>query len=480
MGDRKSREKIDCPRSNKENFEEDRVLSPIEEESESSTEQLADYTTNDPEDDSFYQTTHFRYKDCRSGFPKNYDRKRQDDLSFRSNVPNNVKNSSSGESTSGDERNTASGNCCFQMCDRSKLETEASGDNDEGVHSSPRVDNVPKTLKWFENRLSQCETEIVGLRKQFGLEKFQNRRYALQCYEKHAQTQNILKNDLQAWKNNLDARIKAQIVRWQLDERKRISEEIAKVTGMCSQEITKTLQKSMNEWQEKDSQKITELIRNERLRQDVEMQNTRKVYEKIQKHLQNLDKRNRNSYVNFRKQMSVWEERLKDEVIRLHENSLKEFRQQPKFWHSDQDGIKNNSLKSPVRMELPMDLQRRSQDQEYNFIPENALVKYREINAKDIRRLEQNFKSKLQNQRDEFTKLLTTKFVKLWEAFEQFKHNFQFDRRYRDYDYARIHDDEPEIFTSSVMTDQAEEEAADIANNNNQEDCRKTKISGKR
>lgn len=120
-GDRKSREKIDCPRSNKENFEEDRVLSPIEEESESSTEQLADYTTNDPEDDSFYQTTHFRYKDCRSGFPKNYDRKRQDDLSFRSNVPNNVKNSSSGESTSGDERNTASGNCCFQMCDRSKL-----------------------------------------------------------------------------------------------------------------------------------------------------------------------------------------------------------------------------------------------------------------------------------------------------------------------------------------------------------------------
>lgn len=92
------------------------------------------------------------------------------------------------------------------------------------------------------------------------------------------------------------------------------------------------MQKSMNEWQEKDSQKITELIQNERLRQDVEMENTRKVYDKIQKHLQNLEKRNRNSYVNFRKQMGIWEERLKEEVIRLHENSLKEFRQQPKFW----------------------------------------------------------------------------------------------------------------------------------------------------
>ncbi|XP_035730150.1 uncharacterized protein LOC118445177 [Vespa mandarinia] len=219
---------------------------------------------------------------------------------------------------------------------------------------------------------------------------------------------------------------------------------------MCSQEITKTLQKSMNEWQEKDSQKITELIQNEKLRQDVEMQNIRKVYEKIQKHLQNLDKRNRNSYVNFHKQMAIWEERLKDEVIRLHENSLKEFRQQPKFWHTDQDGTKYNSLKSPVRTELPMEMQRRSQNQEYNFIQDNALVKYREINAKDIRRLEENFKFKLQNQRDEFTKLLTTKFIKLWKAFEQFKHNFQFDRRHRDYDYARICDDEQEIFNSLV------------------------------
>ncbi|KAK2580652.1 hypothetical protein KPH14_007758 [Odynerus spinipes] len=471
MGDRRSREKIDFPWIKKDNLEEDRLLSPIEEESESSRgEHSADYTVTTEAEDNSYRTSCFRYNDYRSDSPKSYDRNRN-------------KSSSPGGSTSGEEGNVPA-NCCFQMCDRSKLETEASGDNDEARRgSSPRnssKDNLSKTFKWFESKLLQCETDIATLRKQFGLEKFQNRRYALQCYEKHAQTQNILKNDLQAWKNNLDARIKAQIVRWQLDERKRISEEIAKVTGMCSQEITKTLQKSMNEWQEKDSKKITELIQNERIRQDIEIQNTRKVYEKIQKHLENLEKRNRNSYINFRKQMNAWEERLKEEVIRLHENSLQELRQQPKFWHSDQNGLKYSSAKSPVRTDVSPDLQRRCKDQDYNFAENNALVKrFRETNVKDIRRLEQLFKSKLQNQRDELTKLLTAKFVELWEAFEQFKHNFRVDRRYREYDYAR-NSEEPETFASPMMTDQAEEDVTNTATNTDQENERRMKIPGKR
>lgn len=69
-------------------------------------------------------------------------------------------------------------------------------------------------------------------------------------------------------------------------------------------------------------------------RLDRERSNTRAVYEKIQTHLENLDKRNRKSCASFRKQIDKWEDRLRDEVVRLHEENLKKLREQVDKWYN--------------------------------------------------------------------------------------------------------------------------------------------------
>lgn len=79
---------------------------------------------------------------------------------------------------------------------------------------------------------------------------------------------------------------------------------------------------------------LFEVIENrEKLRDEKERVNAKLVYEKIQTHLENLGKRNRKSYATLCKHIDKWEERLRDEIVKLHEDDVKKLRQEVNTWY---------------------------------------------------------------------------------------------------------------------------------------------------
>lgn len=160
---------------------------------------------------------------------------------------------------------------------RALPEAEASGDNDEAEPGLRDNKSLETTVEQLKRRLSQAEREIVVLK----------RYQAPQRCRSHERFREILQRDLLNWRDDHEKRINSRIVRWQLAERRRIHDET---------------------------------------------ENTRKVYDSIQRHLETLERRSARSYFDFRRQIDVWEKRLKDDVVSLHESNLTELRQQLKAW----------------------------------------------------------------------------------------------------------------------------------------------------
>lgn len=154
-------------------------------------------------------------------------------------------------------------------------EAEASGDNDE-AETGLRDKSLKTTVEQLKRRLSQVEREIIVLKKQQNPQKYQS-------HEKYE----ILHRDLLIWRDDHEKRIASQIARWQLAEKRRIHDE---------------------------------------------MESTRKVYDNIQQYLKILEKRSVKSYLDFRRQIDIWEKRLKEDVINLHESNLMELCDQFQAW----------------------------------------------------------------------------------------------------------------------------------------------------
>lgn len=154
-------------------------------------------------------------------------------------------------------------------------EAEASGDNDE-AETGLRDKSLKTTVEQLKRRLSQAEREIIVLKRHQTPQKCQS----------HEKCE-ILHRDLLTWRDDHEKRIASQIVRWQLAEKRRIYDE---------------------------------------------MESTRKVYDNIQRYLETLEKRSVKSYLDFQRQIDVWEKRLKEDVINLHESSLMELCDQFRVW----------------------------------------------------------------------------------------------------------------------------------------------------
>lgn len=152
---------------------------------------------------------------------------------------------------------------------------EASGDNDE-AEIGLRDKSLKTTVEQLKRRLSQAEGEIVALKTQV--------RCPQECWN-HERCE-ILQRDLLTWRNDHEKRINSQIVRWQLAERKLYDE----------------------------------------------VENTRRIYNNIQRHLLNLERQSARFYYDFRRQIDVWEKRLKANVVDLHESNLMELRDQFEAW----------------------------------------------------------------------------------------------------------------------------------------------------
>lgn len=84
-------------------------------------------------------------------------------------------------------------------------------------------------------RVFDTERNITALRKQLRQEKAKSRRLIRECGEHYKQADDALKIDFQAWKENISERITKNIRKWQLEERGRINDEIAKITDAYAQ-----------------------------------------------------------------------------------------------------------------------------------------------------------------------------------------------------------------------------------------------------
>lgn len=153
-------------------------------------------------------------------------------------------------------------------------EAEASGDNDEAI-SGLREKSLKTTVEQLKCRLSQAEKEIVVLKKQ---------RSPRKC-PSHEKCE-ILQKDLLSWRNDHEKRLNAQMIKWELAE-KRIYDE---------------------------------------------MENTRMIYDNIQRHLEVLEKQSTRVCSDFRRQIDMWEKKLKDDIASIHENNLMELREQVRAW----------------------------------------------------------------------------------------------------------------------------------------------------
>jgi hypothetical protein len=154
-------------------------------------------------------------------------------------------------------------------------EAEASGDNDE-AEIGLRDKFWRTTVEQLERRLCQAEREIAALKTYQSPQRCQGHE---RC--------DVLRRDLSSWQNDQEKRINAQMTSWQLTEQKRIQNE---------------------------------------------MTNMREVYDTIQQHLKALERQGAKSYLDFRRQIDVWEKRFKEDVISLHDSDLMELREQLKAW----------------------------------------------------------------------------------------------------------------------------------------------------
>ncbi|XP_012289070.1 myosin-J heavy chain-like [Orussus abietinus] len=404
---RDSRTKLEGPKD--EEPEDERGLSPIEEESESAGSSRD--TCSDVED---------------SG---EEDSKRKDIEQGSKDRAVDLKNSSGEESSS--EGETLQSFSFTIGPPRGHLKSDASGDNDEKT--------LKTTLEWLKGKVEDSAREIVALKKELSLEKSRNRQQVLQVLryrEECSKESEMLKTSLQTWKDETNGRLQSQVVRWQMDERKRINEELEKIV----EDIRSSLEKDAKEWQREVKRRTSDLTKKERTKREVDAEDTRILYEKIQRHLGNLDKRNKKSYDNFRKQIDVWEERLRDEVVKLHQNDLKKIRRQLKLWYKDHgtSWYSTISLASPGKGEWQAEAQRtpkqtsRSRSFDRPSTDEDDLLKRLfDSSSKELRQVERTLKTEIQDDREELTKRIDDKVEELWVAFDELKQNLAVERSYQ-------------------------------------------------
>ncbi|XP_072751874.1 uncharacterized protein [Anoplolepis gracilipes] len=287
-----------------------------------------------------------------------------------------------GDSSSGDERIKPD----FFQLKRVKGSyccfTEASGDNDE-AETGLRDKSLKTTVEQLKRRLSQAEREIIVLKKHQSPQKCQS----------HEKCE-ILHRDLLTWRNDHEKRIASQIGRWQLAERRRIHDE---------------------------------------------MESTRKVYDYIQRYLETLEKRSVKSYLDFRRQIDVWEKRLKEDVINLHESSLMEFCDQFQAWFKMQSAINSSTVGKEKReaYKLSNNTAVDEQDESYKSNSSEMTTSCKD-DTEFLHKIEHIVKFEVQQHRNDLVKQMDQKIAELWLAFENFKHNFHLDRDYRRHNYIEI------------------------------------------
>jgi len=154
-------------------------------------------------------------------------------------------------------------------------EAEASGDNDE-AEIGLRDKSWRTTVEQLERRLCQAEREIASLKRYQSPQRCQGH-----------ERREVLRRELLTWQDDHEKRINARMASWQSTEQKRIQNE---------------------------------------------MTNMREVYDTIQQHLKALERQGAKSYLDFRRQIDVWEKRFKEDVISLHDSDLMELREQLKAW----------------------------------------------------------------------------------------------------------------------------------------------------
>ncbi|XP_067211280.1 uncharacterized protein [Linepithema humile] len=299
-----------------------------------------------------------------------------------------------GNSSSGDER-TEQDYQLRRVEDSYSCFTSASGDNDE-AETGLRDKSLKTTVEQLKRRLSQAEREIVALR---------THRSPQECWN-HERCE-ILQRDLLTWRNDHEKRINSQIVRWQLAERKLYDE----------------------------------------------MENTRRRYNNIQRHLQSLERQSARFYYDFRRQIDVWEKRLKDNVVDLHESNLMELRDQFKAWFEMQNAINSsNARKEKCEVHrVRNDTVEENQDESCKLI--NLEMTTLRENAKFVHKIEHFIKFEIQQHRNDLVKRMDQKIAELWSALENFKHNFHLDRDYRLRNYIGINNDETESVITELLSD---------------------------
>ncbi|XP_043285570.1 DNA ligase 1-like [Venturia canescens] len=294
--------------------------------------------------------------------------------------------------------------------------------------SDPRRDHefndVATILDWLKTRLVKSERDIDELKNQLDVEKLRGRKLARRYEDDQNLMRENLRIDLESWIKKLNDGLKSYLGEWQKRERLRINEEISRISDLYSQEITKGLKITFKEWQAEDMKSIIEVIDSrEKSRDDKEKLNAKLVYEKIQTHLENLEKRNRKSYATLSKHIDKWEDRLRDEIVKLHEEDLKKLRQEVNIRceESKRSGDSSTSVRS--RKEKCTEIKRSSSflgDEALLQVEENLLKRLRESSTKDFRRTEQIVRTELKSQRRELGKRMNEKISELWLAFEEF------------------------------------------------------------
>ncbi|XP_018354532.1 PREDICTED: uncharacterized protein LOC108755785 isoform X2 [Trachymyrmex septentrionalis] len=270
---------------------------------------------------------------------------------------------------------------------RKSEEAEASGDNDE-AEIGLRDKSLKTTVEQLKYRLSQAEREIVALKRYQSPQKCQS----------HERCE-ILQRDLLTWQDEHEKRISSQIVRWQLAERRRIHDE---------------------------------------------MENMRRVYDNIERHLEILEKRSAKSYFDFQRQIDAWEKRLKEDVISLHESNLNELWEQFRAWSETQNAINSSEVRKEKSEVYECEDTTVKNRDDSNKPTNSKLIASYENNAKFLRRIEHIVKVEVQRHRDDLIKRIDRKIAEFWLAFENFKHNFHLDRNYCRHNYIEINSDETE------------------------------------
>ncbi|XP_077258448.1 uncharacterized protein LOC143895285 [Temnothorax americanus] len=291
----------------------------------------------------------------------------------------------------------------YQRILRKSEEAEASGDNDE-AEIGLRDKSLKTIVEQLKCRLSRAEREIVALKRYQNPQKHQS-------YERCK----ILQRDLLTWRDDHEKRISSQIVRWQLAASRRIYDE---------------------------------------------MGNVRKVYDNIERHLETLERQSAKSYFDFQRQIDVWEKRLKEDVISLHESNLIELREQFRAWSEMQNVINTSDVRKKECEAYDCDdTIIKNQDVSHKLTNPEMTASYKN-DAKFLRRIKHIVKVEVQQHRDNLIRRIDQKIAELWSAFENFKHNFHLDRDYRQHNYIEVNTDETESNTTEGLCDSTCQETA--------------------